>query len=92
MNVFVVALAESNEHLPEYPRGTQGNVIGVYTKKEDAINAMNSYAQILLDSWNEEEDDIAHIDEEMSDEESVVIMALDGDVAQIIFVKEREVE
>jgi len=92
MNVFVVALAESNEYLPEYPRGTQGNVIGVYSNKEAAINAMNAYAQILIDSWNEEENDIAKISEEFSDEENIVVMALGGDVAQIIFIKEREVE
>lgn len=86
MNVFVVALVESNEHLPEY------NVIGVYSNKEAAINAMNAYAQILIDSWNEEENDIAKISEEFSDEEHIVVMALGGDVAQIIFIKEREVE
>ncbi len=88
IDVFVLALAESNEYLSEYPRGTQGSVKGVYVSLDDAKAAMARHAAHLLDCW--EEDGL--IDEGESDEMSTVISALKGDSVQILFISKHEVE
>lgn len=88
--LFVLNWAQCNDHLPEYPKGTQLACKGVFTSKEAAVAAMEKKVAEEIRLWNNMEDEdevVALIDEDESDSEMTVISILEGDVVSIYRVQ-----
>lgn len=86
--LFVLNWAQCNDHLQEYPKGTQLACKGVFTSKEAAVAAMEKEVEKEVRLWNMEAEDeegriSAFIDEDESDSEMTVISILEGDVVSI---------
>lgn len=85
--LFVLNWAQCNDHLPEYPKGTQVSCKGVFTYREAAVAAMYEAVDREINLWNMEDEDggkvSAFIDEDESDSEQIVISILEGDVVSI---------
>ncbi len=97
-SLFVVTKVQVNDYLPEYPKGAQGSVVGVYASAEKARVAMQRAVQADLQCWNcgdDEDEDLkgptAFIDTEESSEDMVLLWALDGDVCHIYQIVEKEI-
>ncbi len=85
--LFVLNWAQCNDHLPEYPKGTQVSCKGVFTYREAAVAAMSEAVDREISLWNIEDEDggkiSAFIDEDESTSEMTVISILDRDVISI---------
>lgn len=84
--LFVLNWAQCNDHLSEYPKGTQVSCRGVYSSQEAAVAAMEKKVAEEIRLWNNMEDEdevVAFIDEDESDSEMTVISILGGDVVSI---------
>lgn len=91
--VYVLTEVQNNEHLPEYPRGTQGSVIGVYSTYLASSAARQKAIESIMDSWGPSDpDDTAYtpvIDSE--DPSETIITCLGGDVIFLLKISEEEI-
>lgn len=77
---FIVTETQTNEYLPEYPKGTQTSILGVFDSLSAARDAIAKAVNDLKENWAD-----SRVDEDFTDDVETVVWGYEDETVVFIF-------